>query len=349
MKKISGKPKDLKIVNQALVIESIRLRENATRAEIVADTGISHTTVRNILTELIAADDIVAIGLDDSSGGRRAERYSLNTGKNYILSVFLEENKLIYNIVNIIGDIIEENSLNLHVSLDENVVDGILNELLSKYIEIKIIGITVPGIVNEEGYLYGGGMDNLTLIKINKHIEEKYNIPVILENDLNAILLGFSSDYLKSNATMDLNIAYINFTTLGAGAGIMVNGNLVRGKDNFAGEIGFLPIGDSYVNELLLKDLSNEAYCSLVVNILKIIDCIINPKVIVLGGNDFRYNLTLSIKETYEKNNKINSELLTIEDSYKLGLKGITKLSLDVVNDNIKLVDKRGVLYGKIW
>lgn len=348
MKKISGKPKDLKIVNQALVIESIRLRENATRAEIVADTGISHTTVRNILTELIAADDIVAIGLDDSSGGRRAERYSLNTGKNYILSVFLEENKLIYNIVNIIGDIIEENSLNLHVSLDENVVDGILNELLSKYIEIKIIGITVPGIVNEEGYLYGGGMDNLTLIKINKHIEEKYNIPVILENDLNAILLGFSSDYLKSNATMDLNIAYINFTTLGAGAGIMVNGNLVRGKDNFAGEIGFLPIGDSYVNELLLKDLSNEAYCSLVVNILKIIDCIINPKVIVLGGNDFRYNLTLSIKETYEKNNKINSELLTIKDSYKLGLKGITKLSLDVVNDNIKLVDKRGVLYGKI-
>lgn len=348
MKKISGKPKDLKIVNQALVIESIRLRENATRAEIVADTGISHTTVRNILTELIAADDIVAIGLDDSSGGRRAERYSLNTGKNYILSVFLEENKLIYNIVNIIGDIIEENSLNLHVSLDENVVDGILNELLSKYIEIKIIGITVPGIVNEEGYLYGGGMDNLTLIKINKHIEEKYNIPVILENDLNAILLGFSSDYLKSNATMDLNIAYINFTTLGAGAGIMVNGNLVRGKDNFAGEIGFLPIGDSYVNELLLKDLSNEAYCSLVVNILKIIDCIINPKVIVLGGNDFRYNLTLPIKETYEKNNKINSELLTIEDSYKLGLKGITKLSLDVVNDNIKLVDKRGVLYGKI-
>lgn len=344
MKKISGKPKDLKIVNQALVMESIRLRENATRAEIVGDTGISHTTVRNILTELIAANDIVTIGLDDSSGGRRAERYALNTGKNYILSVFLEENKLVYNIVNRIGEIIEDNSLSLHVPLDEHVVDGILTELLNKYKDIKIIGITVPGIVSEEGYLAGGGMDNLTLIKINKHIEEKYNIPVVLENDLNAILLGFSIDYINANTSKDLNIAYLNFTTLGAGAGIMVNGNLVRGKDNFAGEIGFLPIGESYVNELLFKKLNDEAYCSLVVNILKIIDCIINPKVIVLGGNDFRYNLTSAIKETYEKNNKITSELLTIEDSYKLGLKGITKLSLDIVNDNIKLIDKRGAL-----
>lgn len=344
MKKISGKPKDLKIVNQALVMESIRLRENATRAEIVADTGISHTTVRNILTELIAADDIVTIGLDDSSGGRRAERYALNTSKNYILSVFLEEKKLIYNIVNRVGEIIEENSLSLQVPLDESVVDGILNELLDKYKSIKIIGITVPGIVSEEGYLSGGGMDNLTLIKINKHIEKKYNIPVVLENDLNSILLGFSIDYINANTSKDLNIAYINFTTLGAGAGIMVNGNLVRGKDNFAGEVGFLPIGDSYVNELLFKNLNDESYCSLVVTILKIIDCIINPKVIVLGGNDFRYNLTSKIKEAYEESNKITSELLTIEDSCKLGLKGITKLSLDLINDNIKLIDKRGAL-----
>lgn len=344
MKKISGKPKDLKIVNQALVMESIRIRENATRAEIVADTGISHTTVRNILTELIAADDIVTIGLDDSSGGRRAERYALNASKNYILSVFLEEKKLVYNIVNRIGEIIEENSLSLHVPLDESVVDGILNELLDKYKSIKIIGITVPGIVSEEGYLSGGGMDNLTLIKINKHIEEKYNIPVVLENDLNSILLGFSIDYINANTSKDLNIAYINFTTLGAGAGIMVNGNLVRGKDNFAGEVGFLPIGESYVNELLFKNLNDESYCSLVVTILKIIDCIINPKVIVLGGNDFRYNLTSKIKEAYEESNKITSELLTIEDSCKLGLKGITKLSLDLINDNIKLIDKRGAL-----
>lgn len=344
MKKISGKPKDLKIVNQALVMESIRIRENATRAEIVADTGISHTTVRNILTELIAADDIVTIGLDDSSGGRRAERYALNASKNYILSVFLEEKKLVYNIVNRIGEIIEENSLSLHVPLDESVVDGILNELLDKYKSIKIIGITVPGIVSEEGYLSGGGMDNLTLIKINKHIEKKYNIPVVLENDLNSILLGFSIDYINANTSKDLNIAYINFTTLGAGAGIMVNGNLVRGKDNFAGEVGFLPIGESYVNELLFKNLNDESYCSLVVTILKIIDCIINPKVIVLGGNDFRYNLTSKIKEAYEESNKITSELLTIEDSCKLGLKGITKLSLDLINDNIKLIDKRGAL-----
>lgn len=340
MNRIAGKPKELKRVNISLIMESIRLRESASRAEIVEDTNISHTTVRAILAELMESNDIVSVGLDESSGGRRAERYGLNTNKNYILSIVIEEKKLIYSVVNILANTIEEKTIKIDGLLDIKAIDNAIEKLMTKYKNIKAIGISVPGIVNETGYLSGYGMDDLKQIDINKHIENKYNIPVILENDLNAITLGFAAEYMKNHTNEDLNITYINFTSLGAGAGIMVNGSLVRGKDNFAGEIGFLPMGHSKVNELLLKNLNNDEYCNLVVNVIKIISCIINPKLIVLGGNSFRYDLLDKIKEKHNKDSRVSTEIIAIEDSYKSGLRGVTKLTLELINDNIKLVDK---------
>ena len=104
MIKVSGKPTEIKNVNTSLILDSIKTRGNATRGEIVKDTNLSHTTVRAILNELIVLEEIVSIGLDKSSGGRRAERYKINSNKRCLLALSIEENIIVYRVVNILGE-----------------------------------------------------------------------------------------------------------------------------------------------------------------------------------------------------------------------------------------------------
>lgn len=339
MKRIIGTPKELKRVNTSLVIESIKNRENATRAEIVKDTGISQTTVSKLLASLEADNEIINVGFDKSSGGRRAERYSLNKNKNYILSVLINGQNLNYNLINSIGEVIESDIVKTEEVYDKAVLDDLITNIIKTYKNIKIIGIGVPGIISKDGYLAGTIIKDLEEINIDKYIEEKYNIPVILENDLNITALGFLESYIKdeANKIKNINMVYINFNKLGAGAGIIVRNKLIKGKDNFAGEVGFIKIGKHCVNELLLKNPNDDEYIDIVLNIVSIIKYIINPDFIVLGGNDFRYNLMNNIKLKSDEN-KITTEIYIANNENKFALEGITKIALDFINDDIKLL-----------
>lgn len=334
MNSIAGKPRELKKVNTSLILKSIKDRVTATRSQIVEDTNISHTTVRAILKELIESEEIVVSGLDESSGGRRAERYKINAGKKHILSISIERNKMFSRVVNIVGDIVEEKQINLN-GLDDN--KAILEEidiLSERYKDIKCIGVSVPGIVTSKGYLSGLGVDDWREINLKELIEARYNIPTILENDLNSIALGFSKAY-KENG----NIVYLSFTTLGAGAGIIINGNLLRGENGYAGEIGIMPMGNSFLNNMILNDLDDIEYCTTIVNTIKIISSILNPKIIVLGGNSFRYELEYDIKERYNHEANISVELLTDKNERSNVLLGITEISLQYINDEVKLLN----------
>ncbi|WP_460277074.1 ROK family protein [Clostridium sp. CTA-5] len=340
MSKISGKPKELKRVNISLILEFIRNNRSASRTEIVKGTGISQTTVGKLLSELQSSNDIINIGLDKSSGGRRAERYSLNKNKSYVLSIIINGEYLIYNLVNSIGNIIESNKIETNELLDKVIIDDLIDSFIKNNKDIKAIGICVPGVISKNGYLSGRTFSELKEIDINRHIQEKYNIPVFLENDLNSAALGFLDEYVnnqKSNAKECLNMVYINFNKLGAGAGIIINNKLVKGKDNFAGEIGFIKFGNQQVNELLKNKPNDKEYIEIVVNIISAINFIINPSLIVLGGNDFRYNLIEEIKKNYKENN-IKTEICIAKDDIDISFKGINKMLLNLIDNNIKLV-----------
>jgi predicted ArsR family transcriptional regulator len=74
MNNISGKPQAMKKVNNLLVKKALRKRGSATKSELAEDTGISATTIRTLLDELIETNEVIRFGLDKSSGGRRADQ-----------------------------------------------------------------------------------------------------------------------------------------------------------------------------------------------------------------------------------------------------------------------------------
>ncbi|WP_024615338.1 ROK family protein [Clostridium sp. Ade.TY] len=326
MNNILGKPATLKEINKSLIIKCIKSKESVTRADIVEATKISHTTVRNILNELIENEEIVSVGLDNSSGGRRAERYKINANKNCIIAATIEDKKIHYRVVNIIGEILEENSSDIK-SKDDN--EGIFNTfdiIFNNYNNIKYIGINVPGIVTDKGYINGLCVNDWREICLKEQIKTKYNIPCILENDLNAVAIG----YYKNNKE-SANMIYLSFTDLGVGAGIVINGKVYKGYNGFAGEVGVIPIDDSYLNEIVLGNYNDKKYIDAIVKVLKIISSLLNPKTVVLSGEKLRYSLKDKIINEYEKQFNIKSNIMFVHNESNYGLLGITELILEKI------------------
>ncbi|MDZ5016889.1 ROK family protein, partial [Clostridium perfringens] len=144
------------------------------------------------------------------------------------------------------------------------------------YSNIEGIGISVPGIVTKDGFLSGIKMEEWKEIKIKKQLEEKYKIPIILENDINSTSIAFYNNYVEENNCRSMSLVYISFTSLGVGSGIIVNGNVLKGDDGYAGEIGFIPMQDTFLNVAIMRDLDDDTYCRIIINTIKTISAIIN-------------------------------------------------------------------------
>lgn len=338
MKKIIGKPTELKNVNTSLIMNSIRDRGNATRGEISNDTGLSHTTVRAILNELMDLNEIVSVGLGESSGGRRAERYKINSNKRYLLALSLEKDRVVYRVINTLGETIKEDSNKISSLEDTNKVINIIENLYNDYHNIEGIGISVPGVVTDDGFLSGIRMEDWKEIKIKKQIEERFNIPILLENDINSAAIAFYNDYIEKNNCEKMSLVYISFTSLGVGSGIIVNGDVIKGDNGYAGEIGFIPMEDTFLNMKMRNNLDDYNYCRVVINTIKIISAIINPSVVVLGGSNFKYDIKDKIIEKYNSEFSIKTKILVQEKDNNYSMEGITEKALCLINKEFKLI-----------
>ena len=344
MDNLSGKPQVMKKVNSGLIKQILKEKGSATKAEISESTGISATTVRTLLNQLFKNSEIVSLGFDESSGGRRAEIYALNLNDNLALSFYLRGNNLNYLVVDPLENVIKDSTTPIIEDDFQVIFEDFIDTILSKY-PIKAIGIGVPGVVENGSYFAGRELSGWEKYNIGEYIEKKYNIPVILENDLNAAALGFSLNYSKEmniSSKNDLNMIYIRFSKNGIGAGIITDGNLIHGESNFAGEIGFIPIGHKgHFERILNDDIDDIPYIDLVSQVLAIINCVINPKFIVIGGEKFRNNLTDDIKKCSNKYmaDNIIPEIILSKDSRKDFLTGMAYLTIKLINSNIKLIN----------
>jgi glucokinase len=106
--------------------------------------------------------------------------------------------------------------------------------------ELSAVGIAFGGPVDADRGITllshrAPGFENFPLVHL---IEEHLGVPTIMENDARAAALG-ESRFGAARGSRD--VVYIHLGT-GVGAGIIVDGEFVRGPSNTAGEIGHMMI-----------------------------------------------------------------------------------------------------------
>ena len=124
-----------------------------------------------------------------------------------------------------------------------NQVCDLIGEYILNY-SIDGVGISTAGVVNANtGEIIYAGYTIPGYIGVNftSEIEKRFGLSTFVENDVNCAALG---ELWKGQAKDKKNVVMVTIGT-GIGGSIIVNGQIVNGFNYTAGEVGYIPVGNS--------------------------------------------------------------------------------------------------------
>ncbi len=220
-------------------------------AELSQLTGKSLPLVSSALGSLMTAGYVVEHGLAPSTGGRRAVKYQLNRKKRkYIVSVAMDQLYMriaVYDLLN--SPVIPETCHAFPLaaagsSVDELVrlVGDAIREANAKPEQVLGVGIGMPGFINidrgiNDSFLpVGKNEDSLRNV-----LSQRLGLPTFIDNDSGTIAMA-ELHYGAARGRHDVMVVNVGW---GIGLGMIVNGELFRGHQGYAGEFSHIPLSNS--------------------------------------------------------------------------------------------------------
>ncbi|WP_354217683.1 MULTISPECIES: ROK family protein [unclassified Arthrobacter] len=218
-----------------------------TRAELTAQTGLSRSTIGARIDTLSELGLVKPVSYASSTGGRPSSQIAFNAGAGIVAAADLGATHAAIAITDLAGNRIAETHTRLEIadrpddvltSLAENIT-ALLKQIDRDSRELIAIGIGLPGPVE-----HGTGkpskpplMPGWDGFDVPEAMRKKFQVPVLVDNDVNIMALGERSAQWPDTDHM----IFVKVAT-GIGAGIISSGQLQRGADGTAGDIGHIPI-----------------------------------------------------------------------------------------------------------
>ncbi len=319
-------------------------------AELSALTNKSLPFTTKFINELVVDGSVVETGYATSTGGRRPQMYSLKPDLHYIVSVAMDQlitRIAILDMQNNPVSEIEKMELPLQNNADalEQLKSSITLVILNSGIpENKIIGIgiSMPGFVDVKkgiNHSFLSGHESIV-----NYIELALGIPVLIDND--SSLIGLVE--LRLGAARNHKNAMVINIGWGVGLGMILNGELFRGYNGFAGEFSHIPVFKNNKICSCGKTGCLETETSLLVIVEKAISGLKNGRMSVLKNLSFDHieGSCQAIMDAASKGDTFAVELFS-EAGYNLGL-GIAIL-IHLMNPELIVLSGRGAAAGKLW
>ena len=160
-----------------------------------------------------------------------------------ILAIDIGGTMIKYGLVSSDGKILSTDKIKTEASKGLNNILNKIDNIFKRYKENNPVGIAVSGtgqINGMIGKVIGGNpiIPNWIGTNLVKILEEKYNLPIVLENDVNCVALG--EKWIGAGKDLS-NFICLTIGT-GIGGGIILNNQLFRGENFVAGEFGHILI-----------------------------------------------------------------------------------------------------------
>lgn len=340
MKNKAGDQSIVRIANQKTIIEYLRSNGPTSKADLSRILEISKPTVAKNVENLIYENILYEFGEGKSSGGRKPMLIAFNPRYKYVLSLNINVNYPMIALFDLNGKIIKKTKVEIGSKIKENEffekiylnIDKIMKDQDIEDEKIGVISVSTPGIINENT----GEIDanpqfkEWKAINISKELNKRFGKKIIVKNDISMAALG---EKYYGIAKKFNNLIYIA-STLGVGAGLILNGKLYEGKRKAAGEIGYFIQTPSVDNNNNLENLYS------IPNIINKIKREINE-----NKNSLIYELT----NKGEKEIKLSMiiECINSADDYILNVLNQVALAYGVAINNISiLLDLECVVIG---
>lgn len=314
------------------------------------DKSLSLTT--KILNEMVEEGYVVETGLAPSSGGRRAQMYSIRPGIMYTVSVAMDQFITRLAVMDMQNRYVGQ-TLQVEIDLTNNPnALEILIEKISEVIDASGVdrtkflgaGVSMPGFVDAKKGINYSFLDH-NEENLSVYIEKKIGIPVFIDNDSSVIALAelkFGMGSRKQNV-MVINVGW------GIGLGMILDKVLFRGDDGFAGEFSHIPLFQNGKLCRCGKSGCLETETSLTAVIHKACEGLVGGRTSILKKQKLSIHSPVeaadAIIDAASKGDRFSVELLS-EAGYNIG-RGIAIL-IHLLNPGLVVLSGRGASAGRI-
>jgi glucokinase-like ROK family protein len=218
------------------------------RAEIARRTGLSRSTVSEIVGDLLKTRLVAEVGDGASQGGRRPIVLQFQDDAYGILGIDMGAAHVAVALVNLRGQVIAWEHRSHPVRTDPEGTVPLMIELSEACLRqwklgtdrLVGVGIGVPSPVDPKD------PDRVSEVvmpawqghNVGEALRERFRVPVLVDNDAN--LGALAERWWGAGRGID-DFTYVKVAT-GVGAGHIIRGEIYRGASGVAGEIGHLAL-----------------------------------------------------------------------------------------------------------
>ena len=234
-------------MNRTLLLNLLRKEGICARAHLANLSQLKQATVTNIVSDFIDWGLVKEVGFLVGNKGRRSIGISINNDDFGVLAIRLARKNYTVGIFNLSGRLLDKKRVELDVNQPPRVTfEAIIHEAgelirSSESRKIIAIGMAIPGPYSEKR----GRIELMTgvlgwnEIPIQEKLQDIFKIPVFLEQDANA---GALAQYWHNDEDYKNGVVVYIAVGQGVGAGIINNGELLKGCIGVAGEVGHTSI-----------------------------------------------------------------------------------------------------------
>ena len=228
-----------RVHNEHLVVRTVYDLGPISRADVARQTGLTRTTVSDVVTGLIDDGVVREIGRGQSTGGKAPILLEIDQDARLVVGLDLGEERFAGSLVNLRGEIrrtVElpvagrdgDDAVRLVFDLLDELLDGVSAPLLG-------VGIGTPGLVDSRtGTIRRAVNLDWRDLPLGAIVADRYDVPVNVANDSQAAALA---EYTYAGEGRVPNLIAIRVGR-GVGAGLILRGALFQGDGSGAGEIG---------------------------------------------------------------------------------------------------------------
>jgi N-acetylglucosamine repressor len=239
-------------INRQILLNLVRSRQPISRADLARLMGVRRGAISRLVDDLIRTKQVFEgqpyeNQEGESKRGRRPRLLFIETRRHCAFAVDISAARILMQVVDPLGEpLLDLQDLAAPPSPDNLVclLARHIRDVLAMHPEVGDclgIGVTVAGLVDpERGRLRYAPTLGWRDVDIREPLEAALGLPVVVENSVKACVLA-QVWAARGHAPVDGPVAFVNASD-GVGVGIAIDGQLLRGAHNSAGEFGHIAL-----------------------------------------------------------------------------------------------------------
>ncbi|MGH9769291.1 MAG: ROK family transcriptional regulator [Blastocatellia bacterium] len=234
-------------INRQIALNLVRARQPISRADLARIMGLRRGAVSLIVNDLLAEGLIFEGATGESHRGRKPTFLYIDSRERCVVAVDVRVTRTFLMVTDLIGGQLVATSSFPTEREPKRLVAELgkrIRKVLSEHKEVgecKGVGVVVPGMVDRgTSRIINAPTLGWRDVEIRESLAAATGLPVHIENSGKACALA-QIWATRGDTTAAGDVVFVSVSD-GIGVGVVVNGEILRGRHNIAGEFGHVPL-----------------------------------------------------------------------------------------------------------